>query len=411
MLNWVNPFNIFCFLDNHQYQSSYHSYECLLAAGAIDVLQLNSGDAFKQLREFSDKHSDWMFGHFGYDLKNEIEDLSSKNEDNIGFPDMFFFIPEIIIELSNDKINIGLLNNNHAEIFNQIDAVNISDNKDQASHKINIQSRFGKKEYIEKVEALRKHILRGDCYEINFCQEFFVENILLQSLSVYNLLDSVSPNPFSSFYKINDKFVMCASPERYLKKSGNNILSQPIKGTWQKNIVDLAEDDLNKKKLFNSAKDRSENVMVVDIVRNDLSKICKEGSVKVDELYGIYTFPNLHHMISSITGELKNNMDWTDAIKATFPMGSMTGAPKKRVMELIERYEKTKRGIFSGALGYVTPGKDFDFNVIIRSIFYNQTQKYLSFLVGSGITFYSESENEYAECLLKVSSIKKVLTT
>ena len=204
---------------------------------------------------------------------------------------------------------------------------------------------------------------------------------------------------------------MCASPERYLKRTGNKILSQPIKGTWEKNVVDLSEDNLNKEKLFNSPKDRSENVMVVDLVRNDLSKICKEGSVKVDELYGIYTFPNLHHMISSITGELKNDMHWTDAIKATFPMGSMTGAPKKRVMELIERYEKTKRGIFSGALGYVTPEKDFDFNVIIRSIFYNQTKKYLSFLVGSGITFYSDPENEYEECLLKVSSIKKVLTT
>jgi para-aminobenzoate synthetase component I len=411
MLNWADPFNIFCFLDNHQYESSYNSHECLLAAGSTDLLQLNSGDAFDQLKKFSDKHNDWMFGHFGYDLKNEIEDLSSENEDNIGFPDLFFFIPEIIIELSNDAINIGLLNNDHVEIFNQIDAININNNKAQASRKINIRSRFDKKEYIETVEALRKHILRGDCYEINFCQEFFVENILLKPLSVYYLLDSISPNPFSSFYKINNKFVMCASPERYLKKTGNNILSQPIKGTWEKNIIDMAEDDLNKKKLFNSAKDRSENVMVVDLVRNDLSKICKEGSVKVDELYGIYTFPNLHHMISSITGELKNDMHWTDAIKATFPMGSMTGAPKKRVMELIERYEKTKRGIFSGALGYVTPEKDFDLNVIIRSIFYDQTKKYLSFLVGSGITFYSNAENEYEECLLKVSSIKKVLTT
>jgi para-aminobenzoate synthetase component 1 len=352
-----------------------------------------------------------MFGHFGYDLKNEIEDLCSQNQDNVGFPDLFFFIPEIIIELSNDEINIGLLSNDHDEIFNQIDATSISGNNDQSSQKINIKSRFDKKEYIETVEALRKHILRGDCYEINFCQEFFVENIWLKPLSVYDLLGSVSPNPFSSFYKISDKFVMCASPERYLKKTGNNIVSQPIKGTWEKNIVDLGEDNLNKEKLFNSAKDRSENVMVVDLVRNDLSKICKQGSVKVDELYGIYSFPNLHHMISSITGELKNDLPWTDAIKATFPMGSMTGAPKKRVMELIERYEKTKRGIFSGALGYVTPEKDFDFNVVIRSIFYNQTQKYLSFLVGSGITFYSESEKEYEECLLKVSSIKKVLTT
>jgi len=410
MLNWVNPFNIFCFLDNHQYQSPYHSHECLLAAGAIDFLQFSPGEAFDQLKKFSDKHNDWMFGHFGYDLKNEIENLSSDHEDHIGFPVLFFFIPEIIIELHHDEINIGSLKNDHAEIYSQIIAGGIEENNTQDSREINIQSRFDKKEYIRTVEALRTHILRGDCYEINFCQEFYAENILLDPLSVYTLLDGVSPNPFSSFYKLNDRFVMCASPERYLKKTGSSIVSQPIKGTWEKNIADLSEDNLNKDKLFKSAKDRSENVMVVDLVRNDLSKICQEGTVSVEELFGIYSFPNLHHMISSITGEMKNDLHWADAVKATFPMGSMTGAPKKRVMELIERYEKTKRGIFSGALGYVTPEKDFDFNVVIRSIFYNQTEHYLSFLVGSGITFYSEPEKEYEECQLKVFSIKKVLT-
>ena len=330
MLNWVNSFNIFCFLDNHHYQSAYHSHECLLAAGAIDFLQLDAGNAFNELKKFSDKHDDWMFGHFGYDLKNEIEDLVSENEDNINFPDLFFFVPEIIIELSNDKISIGLFGNNQNDILGEIEASEFADYKNQVPPQKIIQSKFNKEEYIEIIEALKKHILRGDCYEINFCQEFFIDDILIKPLAVYNLLNSVSPNPFAAFYKIKDKFLACSSPERYLKRKENKILSQPIKGTWEKNSVDLMQDNLNKEKLVNSAKERSENVMIVDLVRNDLSRICKKGSVNVEELFGVYSFPNLHHMISSITGELQSKMHWVDIIRATFPMGSMTGAPKKK---------------------------------------------------------------------------------
>jgi para-aminobenzoate synthetase component 1 len=149
--------------------------------------------------------------------------------------------------------------------------------------------------------------------------------------------------------------------------------------------------------------------MVVDLVRNDLSRICKAGSVKVDELFGIYSFPQVHQMISTISGELETDKDWIDCIEATFPMGSMTGAPKKRVMELIEQYEQTRRGLFSGAIGYVKPTGDFDFNVVIRSIFYNETGKYISFQTGGGITYNSDAELEYEESLLKASAMMKVL--
>ena len=160
---------------------------------------------------------------------------------------------------------------------------------------------------------------------------------------------------------------------------------------------------------MNSAKDRSENVMVVDLVRNDLSKVCKEGTVRVDELYGIYSFPQVHQMISTVSGELKEEVCFTDILKATFPMGSMTGAPKNKVMHLIEKYEQTKRGIFSGAVGYISPNGDFDFNVVIRSIMYNADTSYLSFQTGSAITFYSDPEKEWEECLLKAEAIKVVL--
>jgi para-aminobenzoate synthetase component 1 len=203
--------------------------------------------------------------------------------------------------------------------------------------------------------------------------------------------------------------LLCASPERFLKKQGERILSQPIKGTSPRITGNKVDDDEQRKELHDSAKERSENVMVVDLVRNDLSKVCVEGTVHVDELYGIYSFPQVHQMISTVSGELRKDRNFADIIRATFPMGSMTGAPKKMVMELIERYEKTRRGIFSGAVGYISPGDDFDFNVVIRSIMYNSTSRYLSFQAGSGITFYSDPAKEWEECILKAEAMKFVL--
>jgi para-aminobenzoate synthetase component 1 len=204
---------------------------------------------------------------------------------------------------------------------------------------------------------------------------------------------------------------LCASPERYLQKKGNRIISQPIKGTIKRDAVNEANDLQLQEALLASEKDKAENVMVVDLVRNDLSKVCEEGSVKVEELFGLYSFPQVHQLISTISGQLKKGIDLSAILQASFPMGSMTGAPKQRVMELIERYEKTKRGLYSGAVGYITPNKDFDFNVVIRSILYNANTHYLSYQVGGGITFYSDAEKEDEECLTKAAAIKAVLNS
>jgi para-aminobenzoate synthetase component 1 len=184
-----------------------------------------------------------------------------------------------------------------------------------------------------------------------------------------------------------------------------------MKGTSKRESHNKEEDERLKKELQQNAKERSENVMVVDMVRNDLSKICTESSVKVDELFGVYTYPQVHQMISTISGDLKPEIKFSEIIEATFPMGSMTGAPKYRVMELIDEYEVSARGIFSGSIGYISPNGDFDFNVVIRSIMYNASKKYLSYQLGSGITFYSDPEKEWEECLLKGEAIKKVLTS
>jgi para-aminobenzoate synthetase component 1 len=368
---------------------------------------MQPGRAFEALQHFyAANTNDWLFGHFGYDLKNETEDLSSGHTDGIGFGDLHFFVPEIIIELSNNDLKI-YADGREEEIFRQIRSEKTGSGEQKGT--IVIQNRIAKKNYISIVEKLKQHILRGDCYEINFCQEFFAEDVDIDPLSVYNRLTTVSPNPFSVLYKLDSRYCLCASPERYLKKAGARVFSQPIKGTSKRDLQDQAADEQLKNYLLQSNKEKSENVMVVDLVRNDLSRISKPGSVQVDELFGLYSFPQVHQMISTVSGELADGINWIDCVKATFPMGSMTGAPKKKVMELIEQYEQTKRGLFSGAIGYVKPGGEFDFNVVIRSILYNQADKYLSFQTGGGITYSSDPELEYEESLLKAGAMMKVL--
>lgn len=406
MLNWVQQFSIFCLLDNHQYQIAPHSEEFLLAAGMRRSISLPAGQALASLQAFINEKPAWLFGHLAYDVKNETASLHSSHPDHLQFPDVFFFEPEILIRVSGSQLEISA--EDPAAVFAAISRTSQAFPA-EAAQRLKIQNRMSKEAYINIIRQLQQHIRRGDCYEINFCQEFYAENASINPLLLYERLSSLSPNPFAGLYKVHDKFLVCASPERFLKKQGNKILSQPIKGTIRRTRTDVITDEKLKQELFSSAKDKAENVMVVDLVRNDLAKICIEGTVRVEELYGIYSFPQVHQMISTVSGQLKNDASFENIIQATFPMGSMTGAPKKRVMELIEQYEKTRRGIFSGALGYINPEGDFDFNVVIRSIMYNAGRRYLSFQAGSGITFYSDPEKEWEECLLKAAAITQVL--
>lgn len=407
VLSWINRFGTFCFLDNHFYTSDQHSAEILAAAGIADYVSGEAGSVLSRFQEKTEKHRDWWFGHLAYDLKNETEGMQSSRPDRIGFPDLFFFRPHVVIQLSSSAIDIET-RGDPGEIWQHIQA-SVIPSREPRVRPVPISRRIGKEEYIDIIQRLQQHILRGDCYEINFCQEFYAEGVQIDPLDVYRSLSQVSPNPFSAFYRLEDRYLICASPERYLKKSGARILSQPIKGTSLRYPDDPIKDEASREMLMASAKDRSENVMVVDLVRNDLSRICREASVAVDELFGVYSFPQVHQMISTISGELRPGLGIADIIRASFPMGSMTGAPKRRVMELIEQYEKTRRGIFSGALGYLSPRGDFDFNVVIRSILYNESSKYLSFPAGSGITFYSDPVREYEECLMKAEAIRRVL--
>lgn len=407
MLNWLNQFNIFCFLDSCDYSLPFHSQDCIAAAKAHKLVSAHAGTALTSLEEFRQSTNDWCFGHLGYDLKNEIEGLNSHNEDKIGFDDLCFFIPETVVQLRANTMLIGSLQEDPQTIFQAISkqATELPPVDVKASP---VRSRMTKEEYVQSITDLQAHIRRGDSYEINFCQEFFTDASIGSPVSLFQSLLHLSPNPFAALYRVNNSYLLCASPERFLKKEKDTLISQPIKGTMKRD-ADPVKDFENSQALLKSTKEQAENVMVVDLVRNDLSRICNEGSVAVTELMGLYSFPQVHQMISTIRGTLNEGKQFSDIIKATFPMGSMTGAPKINTMRLIDKYETFRRGLFSGAVGYFSPDGDFDFNVVIRSLLYNATTGYLSFPTGSGITYYCNPEAEYEECLLKAQAIKKVL--
>ncbi|MEO8764070.1 MAG: anthranilate synthase component I family protein [Ginsengibacter sp.] len=407
MLNFGKKFGIFCFLDNNGYEFD-KSYECIAAAGAVQSTVASDIPALDVLNRLRTKNNDWIFGHIAYDVKNEIENFVPANPDNIRFPDLHFFIPEIIFILNKTELRVGVFPGMEpGKIYDEIISYNPAEIPARAAPVL--KSRFSPDEYIDTVKKLQQHIVRGDCYEINFCQEFYAGDTVIDPQNVYQKLSELSPNPFSVFYKYEDRYLICASPERFLKKTGSTIISQPMKGTAKRIAGDVKADEMQRENLFHNEKERSENIMIVDLVRNDLAKICTEGSVHVRDFLQVYPFPQVHQMISTIEGNLRENTAISEIFAATFPMGSMTGAPKKRVMELIGKYERTKRGLFSGTVGYVNPVGDFDFNVVIRSLLYNEQDKYISIQAGSAITFNSIPQHEYDECLLKVAAIRKAL--
>ena len=402
MLNWSSRFNIFCFLDNNHYQFESPAFDCLLAVGCKRSVQLDRNDLFTSLKQFYDGNPSWLFGHISYPENKMAQ------PDPIGFEDAFFFEPEILVTLKGQTLTIESDSENHASVFKAIDAQPAIITK-KISTSVRIHHTETRKQYLDKIASLKRHIQRGDCYEINYCQAFFAEEATLDPLYLYHALTSVSPNPFAAMYKLNDRYCLCASPERFIKKTGELVISQPIKGTSKRYVSDALADIQSKEQLLHSEKDKTENVMIVDLVRNDLSRICTEGSVHVKELFGIYSFPQVHQMISTIEGKVSPATHWTAILEACFPMGSMTGAPKVKVMELIDAHENFSRGLFSGTIGYVTPAGDFDFNVVIRSLFYHESKKLVSFKAGGGITFNSDAENEYEESLLKAAAIKRIL--
>lgn len=403
----LSGFSTFCQLltNNHPNQE----FELIAGLGEIDRFEAKTDDPFHELEVFAENHKDWLFGHLSYDLKNKLEALHSGHEDRIGFPLIHFFVPRFVVLLQNGQWSVGSLPGDEAAA-DAIGQALLRPGADETvpSSGCDIKARVNRDEYMANVEAIRKHIARGDIYEMNYCIEFFAENATIDPATVFTRLNEVSQAPFSAFYRLDERWLMCASPERFLRKQGRSVISQPIKGTAPRG-KDAQEDNALRERLRNDPKERSENIMIVDLVRNDLSHTAARGSVKVDELCGIYTFRQVHQMISTVRAELKEGCSGFDVIRHAFPMGSMTGAPKVRAMQLIETFENTKRGLYSGAVGYFTPGGDFDLNVVIRSVQYNSASKSVSYMAGSAITHGSDPAKEYDECLLKAKAMSDVL--
>lgn len=392
-------------INKSELPKDYINYDLLAGVGMNDILVSNH-DSFRKLNSFHCQKEDWLFGYLSYDLKNEIEELSSDNIDNFNADNLFFFIPEYVLVLNNNQLEIQTYHSKDScDEF--VKAFNFSDIPFN-SLEINLNRRENKSSYLRKVKKVKEHIQKGDIYEMNYCQEFYANGIELSPQAVFLELNGQMQTPFSSFLRVNDQYVLSASPERFLRKESTYILSQPIKGT-KKRGADIIEDNYLINKLKISQKDISENVMITDLVRNDLSIVAKKKSVKVEEFCKVYTFKKVHQMITSISAEVETEINFADVLKAAFPMGSMTGAPKLKAMELIEDLEETKRGVFSGAVGYVTPNADFDFNVVIRTILYNLADNYLSIGVGGAITIKSDPLDEYEECLIKAGPLFNVL--
>jgi len=411
-LIWAQQFEAISWLDSNQYHQKYSSFDAILAVDEFTSIKTDYTNAFEALKEYQSITKDYLFGYLSYDLKNDVEKLTSNNFDGLHFADLYFFQPQRIISIKGNTIEFSYLKMIDDEIdtdFEAILAIELNQKLKVSQEEIKVKLRIHKDEYYQKVYTILSHIHRGDIYEANFCQEFYAENATINPLETYHHLNEISEPPFATFLKCDHQYLLSASPERYLKKEGKKVVSQPIKGT-AKRLISKVDDEQIAFELARDEKERSENVMIVDLVRNDLSRTAIKGSVKVEELCKVYSFKQVHQLISTVVSKVENTTHPVDIIRETFPMGSMTGAPKVSAMKIIETQEETKRGLYSGAVGYFTPNGDFDFNVVIRSILYNVANKYVSFSVGGAITAKSTPEKEYEECLLKAEAMKYVLT-
>lgn len=385
---WASSFSTVCILDSNNYSDPFGSISLMIAIEKTSEFKSDKLQNFRDLQNFLNKHPKEIIpGYLTYDLE------------------AYFFIPKYLLTFEKDKVEIKATD--PLAIINAIELMEIK--VEVVNFHGSIKNRMSRQEYGTAFQKLQEHIFKGDIYEINLCQEFYSENSSLNCFAAYKELNSISPTPFSCFLKHENNFIISASPERFLSKRGEKLISQPIKGTAPRGKTPQEDNEI-KNRLRNDLKEISENIMIVDLVRNDLTKSAKAGTVKVEELLGLYSFKQVHQLISTISCTIKPGIESTTAIQNTFPPGSMTGAPKISAMNLISQYEKGSRGLYAGSIGYFNENNDFDFNVVIRTLIYNSKTKYLSFHVGGAITAYADENAEYQECLLKASAINKLLS-
>jgi para-aminobenzoate synthetase component 1 len=427
-LHWLERFETAAVLDSHaeaqnaENQYAKSQYNWLLAAGAASEF-MPQGETLPQLdawleRQKSQQKSQqkWCFAALSYELKNEIEPqkISSRNVDNYQIPKLYFFCPEILFIIRKDApltLEIQSEAENPQEIWDAINNFSFADEYLPPPN-LRVQAKFSHGEYIAAVESLKAEIKLGNVYEANLCQEYFLPKIdIPEPLRLFTRLNRIAKTPFAAYFRAREHHLCCASPERFLQHKDGALFSQPIKGTRRRG-EDEASDQFLGEELLNSEKDRAENLMIVDLVRNDLARLCLPATVKVEELCQLYRFPAVLQLVSAISGRLPSpRPSFSQILRATFPMGSMTGAPKIAALQIIDQLERSQRGWYSGSIGYIAPSGDFDFNVVIRSFYYNQNQKILAWQVGGAIVYDSVAAEEYEECITKMRPLLQTLAT
>jgi len=391
--NFSGQFDTSCICDSNEMPSAYNieKYELLAGYGLNKLISSHNIDCWNEIGQ----SKQWILGQFNY---------QSPFNDTLKH---FLFEPKFVLLIAKNSNKIELINNGISqtefdELVNKFNQTGIEIEKTKAIS-LQFEALTTKEKYLKTVKQIKEDIYNGKYYEMNYCIGFKSKPINTPLLPLFVKLNKESKAPFAAYLNTKHFAILCNSPERFIYKDADNLYSQPIKGTNKRH----PENNIEQMQLLqNDEKERAENVMIVDLVRNDLSKICETGTVKVEELFGTYAFKSLNHLISTIKGKLNEGNNIQSIIEALFPMGSMTGAPKKEVMLHIEKYENTPREIYSGCLGYIDPHKNFDFNVVIRSLEFQKTEQTFLYQVGSAITYDSIPEKEYDECLLKATNIQ-----
>ncbi len=394
------------YLNSNAKQNSC-TYSKIYAFGSRNAFECDSAGDLNAAASFI-SNPDWKFIAVAYNFKNLFHKNHTSIPASISFPKLAVFVPEFVFFVEDEIVLETYLDFAAAEEL----VHRIANIQDTEQHKNLVASevipQLSKADYLARATKILEHIQAGDFYEINFCFPFQTKILNPNINALYSALNSKSEAPFSGFFKWHESAVISSSPERFLRKQGLKITSQPIKGTARRSSEAEIDEQL-KAALKSNAKERAENVMIVDLVRNDLSKVATKNSVRVEELCEIYSFKQVHQMISTISCQLRADASFFDILEATFPMGSMTGAPKVEAMKWIDLYEPSARGMYSGSFGYMAPNGDFDLNVIIRSILCDTKSGETTFSVGSAITANADPAEEYQECLLKAKAMIEVL--
>lgn len=424
-INWCNPLDlayqisisnykenwIFLYSGLHKQIKNSKSYICLYPQE--EIISSDFQSLTKSLKNQQKKY----FGYFGYELKNQLEEtLKSGKKSPINLPNLWMINFGLVLEFDHNQKILTVFSSTPSSqrklgsIIKRITGLKMdpSFRWDDDANIINLTSNFSKSSYLKKVQQIQNHIKNGDIYQANLTRKFFgkFDKKPQNSFEIFLKLNFESPANYSSFLKLNDNFIISSSPELFLQiNEFGKVLSSPIKGT-AKRFSDKNLDKKSKQNLQNSPKEQAENLMIVDLVRNDLSKYCEIGSIKVENLFKTSSYKTLHHLSSDISGIKKPNTTNLDVIKSCFPAGSMTGAPKIKAMEICQNLEKQNRGIYSGAIGFISK-EICELSVVIRTLIIQKNN--FEFQVGGAITFDSKPNLEWQETINKAKGIAKTL--